>query len=350
MFSGEFGYLINAWPGCQCSNFEIGKAILNSPCAILTDSVKEAESFFNRALEPEREETHGSCDPGLARVFFGRGPVHSVSVPSVAFPERFRFLILQEWAGRSNLEMLTDLQRGRTAIPDGLVCAAVAGRGFLGRFDRPWQSVRGNLHAVIHLKPALTLKKAGPAFSILAAVACVETIRRLAPNHSPAPKIKWINDVCLGPRKVAGVLTRQTYQDPRITDVFLGIGVNVLSDPDVAPDRFVPAVGSLASSLPGPEWTQGLFLAAFLQTVDHWYDELLAHGARSLVDAYRSHCNVLNRAVRIYEDGFLSQRSDHRGLVARGRVMEILDDLSLRIEGVTDPIASGRLAFEADCE
>ena len=30
--------------------------------------------------------------------------------------------------------------------------------------------------------------------------------------------------------------------------------------------------------------------------------------------------------------------------------MEILDDLSLRIEGVTDPIASGRLAFEADCE
>lgn len=350
MFSGEFGYLINARPGCQCPNFEIGKAILNTPCVILTDSVKEAESFFNRALEPEREETLVDRDPGLIRLFFGQGPVHSGTLRSVAFPDRFRLLILQEWAGRSNLEMLTELQRGRTAIPEGLVCAAIAGQGFLGRFDRSWRSVRGNLHAVIHLEPALSLEEAGPAFSILAAVACVETIRRLAPDRSPAPKIKWINDVCLGARKVAGVLTRQTFQDPHITDVLLGIGVNVLSEPDVEPDRFVPAIGSLASSLPGTEWTPGLFLAEFLESVDHWYDTLLTQGARSLVDAYRSHCNVLNRTVRIYKDGFLSRGSDSGNLIDRGRVTEILDDLSLRIEGVAEPIASGRLAFEADCE
>jgi len=364
MFSGEFGYLINARPGCQCPIFEIGKAILNRPCVILTDSVEEAESFFNRALEPEGataprggDKGRSPCDPALARAFFGRKTVHSLTVPSVSFRERFRLLILQEWAARSNLEMLTELQRGRAALPDGLVCAAVAGQGFLGRFDRSWQSVRGNLHAVIHLEPALTLEQAGPAFSILAAVACVESIRPMTsgadgamPDRSPLPRIKWINDVCIGPRKVAGVLTRQTYQDPHITDVFLGIGVNVLAEPDLEPDRFVPAAGSLASSLPRSEWSPGLFLAAFLERVDHWYDRLLTEGATSLVDAYRSHSSVLNRTVRIYEDGFRSSGEGSNRLVARGRVMEILDDLSLRIDGVAGPIASGRLAFEADCE
>jgi len=332
---------------------------LDTPCVIVTDSVERAETFFNRASCPEPADLSGHCDPALKDLLFGPGSVHAITVPNLAVPARFRLLILQKWAGRSNLEMLTEAQRKGIAIPDGLVCGAVAGKDFVGRFDRSWQCVGGNLHAVVHLEPGLTLQRAGPAFSILAAVACVDAVRvkmsganREAEDGPPAPRIKWINDVYLGTRKVAGVLTRQTYHDPVITDVFLGIGVNVLSDPDVERDRFVPAVGSLASILPGPEWAPGLFLVEFLRRVDYWYDRLLADGVRPLLESYSSHSNVLNRSVRIYEDGFGlgSAGGDSRRLVARGRVVSVLDDLSLRLEGVSRPIAAGRLAFDSDCD
>lgn len=320
---------------------------MTPPCTILTDSVEAAETFFDRALRPLPGQPEQTCSADLTGPIFGSRPVHAVEAPAVDFPPRFRLLVLQEWAARSNIETLSDLQRGGVAIPDGLVCAAVSGERFVGRFDRSWECAGGNLHAVIRLEPALTMEQAGPAFSILAAVACVEAIGRIL----PIPRIKWINDVFLEGQKVAGVLTRQTFQEPHITDVLLGVGINVQAVPDVNPDRFVPAAGSLASLAPGSAPSPGLVLAELLISIDRWYGDLLARGPRSLLDAYRSHSSVLNRRVRIYADGYrCGDSGDEPGrLVARGRVTEILDDLSLRLDGVSTPIASGRLAFEADC-
>jgi biotin-(acetyl-CoA carboxylase) ligase len=146
------------------------------------------------------------------------------------------------------------------------------------------------------------------------------------------------------------MLTRQTYQSPDITDVFLGIGVNVLADPELAANEFVTGAGSLAGVY-GDNRTPGEFLLDWLAALDGWYDRVLDRGAAALLPFYRRHSSVIGRRVRVYEDGFGFEggRAGARRIIARGTVEEINDDLSLAIGGIDEPVSAGRLAFEDDC-
>jgi hypothetical protein len=189
----------------------------------------------------EREARRGS----IAAAFLKGGrPLELLRLDVPGWPDLFPLLLFQEKAARSNLDVLSALEREGKAIPNGLVCAAATGAGFLGRLDRSWRCLPGNLHAVIHLEPRNAPERAGAAFSILAAASCVDALRLSMPEEGegegplegaaleaensatgqgaakkPAPSIKWVNDVCIGKAKIAGFLTRQTYQDPLITGV-----------------------------------------------------------------------------------------------------------------------------------
>ncbi|MFH1998047.1 MAG: biotin--[acetyl-CoA-carboxylase] ligase [Planctomycetota bacterium] len=264
--------------------------------------------------------------------------------------KRFPMILLSEQAQRSNLETVSDLHRRGIPVPEGLVCVAYTGKGFLGRHDRTWQCEPGNLHAVFHLKPMITPAAAGPAFSILAAVACVETVDKLYP-HAGAPTLKWVNDLFVGKKKIAGVLTRQTFLEPLITNAFLGIGVNVQVEPRLMPDPFVPDTGCLRKLYDDPTLAPGHFLIALMEQMETWYDRLLTEGVGTLLNYYRAHSEVLNRQVRIYEDGYgLSRiKISDRKIKAEGEVEAILDDLSLKIRDLDLPVSSGRLALVEDC-
>ncbi|MBU0755369.1 MAG: hypothetical protein KJ645_09530, partial [Planctomycetes bacterium] len=228
---------------------------------------------------------------------------------------------------------------------------AYSGRGFLGRHDRSWRTEPGNLQAVVHLTPYISPAKAGAAFSILAAESCIDALEQAAAPEPGLLGIKWVNDILAGSSKIGGVLTRLTYQDPHITHAFLGLGVNVLVNPGVPANPFVPHTNCLRHLFPDRSWTPGGFLLLFLERLEIRYQNLLNHGVGPLLEYYRKHSKCLNRPVRIYEDGYgFSEEVIHgRKILAQGTVRAIEDDLSLRIEGKNDPVTSGRLAFEEDC-
>lgn len=328
---------------------------------ILTDISDQIACFFGLAPDAVEHVTDppDGIDETTVRSFFGGGPVESVRVTGPRMPVRYGPILIQGRARRSNLEIMTDLQRQGAGLPDGLVCVALSGEGFLGRFDRGWSCLEGNLHAVVHLEPRITPEKAGAAFSILAAVACVDAVlgtKTVRGNEAvpkteavPPPRIKWINDVYSGGRKIAGVLTRQTYQSPDITNVFLGIGVNVLADPELAADEFVSGTGSLAGVY-GEKRTPGAFLLDWIVALEDWYARVLDRGMAVLLPYYRRHSSVTGRRVRVYEDGFGFEEKaiTARRLLARGIVEEIREDLSLVIGGIDAPVSAGRLALEED--
>ncbi len=339
---------------------------------VLTDMDRNAAPFFGldppgggadtiETATPEAAKSVPGDTAAVARALFDRNAPGLVELKKYRLPGRFGPVLLQDRPRRSNMDVLTEMHRKGAAIPDGFVCAARTGRGFLGRFDRSWATEPGNLHAVIHLTPRITPQRAGASFSILAAAACVNTITEslgTAAGQGKIPRIKWVNDIFIDKKKIAGILTRQTYEDPVITNVFLGTGVNVLTAPRFDKDPFVPAAGSLAGIFPENEWSPGAFLIRFLDKLDIWYGRLLSKGPGPLLDFYRSHSSILGRPVRVYEDGFgFGERAADRGnsfsgrkLLARGVVKAILDDLSLEITGCPKPIGSGRLALEEDCQ
>lgn len=325
---------------------------------VLTDMQADALSFFEGS-QCNRLDLKNVMTPGIsmaAQAMLGEKTPHAFEISHSHSKSRFSIVLLSENARRSNLDTMTELLRKGVDLPEGLICAAYTGKGFLGRHDRSWICEPGNVHAVYYLKPAMEPAHAGPAFSILAALACVDTILRQ--NHgirqnpdSLAPVIKWVNDVFVGRRKIAGVLTRQTFRDPVITDVLLGIGVNVLVEPDLDPDAFVPESGCLRKIFPRASHSPGAFLLALTERLEAWYERLQSEGVEPLLEFYRRHAAILGREVRIFEDGFGFEDSElsERTILAKGKVEAVLDDLSLKVGDSEAPISNGRLAFEEDC-
>jgi biotin-(acetyl-CoA carboxylase) ligase len=319
---------------------------------LVTDLGENIHGFFHdphRAFSKIEGGTAAGNESWLSELF-GHKDYQRYEVSSPLTTNLFPSMIVARKPKRSNLDVLSGLLRDGVALPHGMTCVALAGDRFLGRHDRSWQCESGNLHAVILFRPRITSEQAGPCFSILAPLACVDTIRSMG-GISPFPSLKWVNDIFVEDRKVAGFLTRQTFQDPYITEVLLGIGVNVLKDPDLPENAFVPSTGCLRDLYPGPRWSLAGFLWKLLENISSCYNRLLQEGPVELLNAYRKHCESLGRRVRIFQDGYGCKADSIQGrkLIARGVITHVLDDLSLRIDGMEKAITNGRLAYEVDC-
>lgn len=97
-----------------------------------------------------------------------------------------------------------------------------AGRGRLGR---SFSSDGGGLYLSYLTHPDLAPKRA-LMLTVFAAVSLCRAIEELVPEASPT--IKWVNDLRLGGRKLAGILTEgQIAPDGSLGYAVIGIGVNV---------------------------------------------------------------------------------------------------------------------------
>lgn len=178
--------------------------------------------------------------------------------------------------------------------PDGAVVVAdhqTAGRGRLGRswFDLPGACLLVSLV----LRPGLAAGDLG-LLSLAAGAALCHALGDLGLE----PRVKWPNDVLLGDRKVAGILSEAEVVLGRAASVALGVGVNVnVAEADLPPEIRESATGLLRET--GRPTDRADLLAGFLR---HWtrLRAQLDAGRRDLVlDAYRAVCETLGRRVRV---------------------------------------------------
>ncbi|HFI0458120.1 TPA: bifunctional biotin--[acetyl-CoA-carboxylase] ligase/biotin operon repressor BirA [Streptococcus suis] len=98
-----------------------------------------------------------------------------------------------------------------------------------GRFGRPfYASKSGGIYMSLRLSPHVPFLEFKP-YTILAAAAVVKAIQSLCDLDV---QIKWVNDIYLGQKKVAGILTEaiSSMENQRVTDVIIGVGINVHID------------------------------------------------------------------------------------------------------------------------
>jgi BirA family transcriptional regulator, biotin operon repressor / biotin---[acetyl-CoA-carboxylase] ligase len=261
-------------------------------------------------------------------------------LPDAVFPDRR--VVLIDRAARSQFDAAWGhLQQGGD-LPDGLVCLALEGTGFRGQRDRTWTVLRGNLHVTAHYeidRPAAWL---GAGLTMWPVVAAVQAVID-ASEGRVVPDIKWINDVCLRGGKLGGVLTATRLRGERVERALVGIGINVARAPALSPTLFVPATACLEGcgvGLPG-------LLAALVSRLDRDGCALRTVGPEPLFRAYRDRSGFIGRAVRIWP----AHSADGRDTapLGSGRVLELLPDLSLRIEGCPDPVRDGRMAYATEC-
>ena len=167
-----------------------------------------------------------------------------------------------------------------------------AGRGRLGRtFCSPAET---GVYLTILLHPVLPLTHI-QLVTIAAAVAVTEAIKQTA---GFAPQIKWVNDVLMNNRKIAGILTEATVEGESgaVSSLIVGIGVNLRpSSTWPAPVRAV--AGALSEFGTPPR--RATLAAAILSRFEQAYRLLDEARQGELLQQYRSRLCCLDRQVTV---------------------------------------------------
>jgi BirA family biotin operon repressor/biotin-[acetyl-CoA-carboxylase] ligase len=183
----------------------------------------------------------------------------------------------------------------RAGAPEGTVVIADSQRRGRGRRGRAWVSPAGrNLYVSILLRPELTAEEA-PGLALVTGVAAAECVEEAA--GAPA-QIKWPNDVLLGGKKVAGILTELEIPGGGSPFVVVGIGVNLNS----GAEDFPPDVRALATSIllaSGRRVDRPQFAARLLSALDARYECFLRDGLSAILPAWAERDALRGRRVQV---------------------------------------------------
>jgi BirA family transcriptional regulator, biotin operon repressor / biotin---[acetyl-CoA-carboxylase] ligase len=208
----------------------------------------------------------------------------------------------------------------RDGVKEGVVVFAESQTRGRGRLGRRWLSPsRKGLWFSVLLRPDLR-----PEETTRLTVASATAVRRAIEQHTGLkPEIKWPNDIHIGGKKVAGILTELSAELDRVKYVILGIGVDV----NVAAAD-LPELRKVATSLQvelGHPVSRAELAVAILRELDSEYARLASGAFGAVADEWAAHCATLghdivirtgNRQIRgraeaLGEEGALLLRTEH---------------------------------------
>jgi len=206
--------------------------------------------------------------------------------------------------------------------PEGFVVAANAQSSGRGRLGRTWASPPdAGLYVSLILRPP---PHAVPLITIAAGVAIAEGVEAAS---GLSPCVKWPNDVCVGSRKLAGILA-ESGSSAAGDHVVVGFGINL------RPAALPPDISARATSIEGElgrSVDRGLLLAECLAALADRY-RLLQGGARdAVIAAWRSRAaEHLGRPVE-WDAEHDVRRGIAHDIDARGALLVRVGDRMVRV-------------------
>lgn len=185
-------------------------------------------------------------------------------------------------------------ERAIAGAPEGTVILAneqTKGRGRLGRdFYSPPDT---GVYLSLLLHPADLLPAQAVKITTMAAVAACRAIAEVSRKQ---PKIKWVNDIYLGNKKVCGILTEASFnlESGNLDYAILGVGLNVYP-PD---GGFPPEIADTADSILRNQENEAknrlaaLFLNYFMEIyrdTEH----------TNYAEEYRANSLIIGQAIRV---------------------------------------------------
>ena len=164
------------------------------------------------------------------------------------------------------------LEWAAAGAPAGTALLAESQTAGRGRGGRTWRTPDGTSLALsVILRPAVAPDRLSWA-AIAAAVATVEAIRDVA---GVACRVKWPNDILIGARKVAGILTERRAEagGAETPAVVIGVGVNVNNRAAALPEDVRDSAISLLDAT-GRATDRNRLAAALLDRLAHRVGEL----------------------------------------------------------------------------
>lgn len=238
--------------------------------------------------------------------------------------------------------IIKDVEEKAGSVASGTVILADTMRGSKGRFDRVWHAPEGGVWGC--LLHADTLLPQSRAFIPMAVgLSCCQAIHAMGGKDAT---LRWVNDVLIGGKKVAGFLVEST-TGPVYSELYnlVGFGININNT------TFPPELSDIAISLSqvlGTEVDIPAFTTIFLAKLA-WnfgiihYEETReldgeqfsgANGTHLLLDNWLQLSDTVGRRVRYGFDVFTNPQYEALvlGLEPDGGLHLRLDDGSTIIE------------------
>ena len=181
--------------------------------------------------------------------------------------------------------------------PHGLTVIADTQSGGRGRMGRSFFSPEhSGIYLTCVLRPECPPEKAGLLTS-LAAVAAARAVEKVSPEAEV--KIKWVNDLYLGEKKICGILSEAGLgmEAGRLEYAVVGIGINVKKM------AFPPELRDIATSIgneTGAEPDRNRLIAEILNELETLYGDL---ESGAFLAESRRRSNVIGRSVTVIEGG-----------------------------------------------
>ncbi|MDO4670480.1 MAG: biotin--[acetyl-CoA-carboxylase] ligase [Aerococcus sp.] len=171
-------------------------------------------------------------------------------------------------------------------------------------------------------------------FTTHTAVALCQTITHFLPYEQP--EIKWVNDVYLNQKKVAGILVQAQTQpnDSKKIQLIIGVGINLYEPKDGFPAELKEKAGAIFTDAKGP--SREAFVVKFLAELDKWLAIDDAEVCGSALTYYRNHQFLTNKVVTF----------EKKNKVFSGYVTGIADQYALVVcdqEGTNHYLTSGEV-------
>ncbi len=225
-----------------------------------------------------------------------------VSVPDKLLPYEIQFGLNTKIFGKNVVAFNTvgstmdeAFRLGMEGAPEGtVVCAETQTQG-RGRLGRVWSSPKAKgIYCSLILRPQLPPGQLSQ-LTLTAAVALAEALRDAAGIE---PAIKWPNDILVGGKKLAGILTELRAETDQVKFVVVGMGINV----NTSASQLVDGASSLRIET-GRIFNRVVVLQHILRSFETWY-AVLGRGRFDLViKAWKARSATLKKRVRVTGPG-----------------------------------------------
>lgn len=209
------------------------------------------------------------------------------------------------------------------------------GKGRRGRsFDSPHDT---GIYFSYLMRPAIAPSDA----SQITAWTAVAIRRAINNACGLSPDIKWVNDLVIDSRKIAGILTEMTMESESfmIDSIVIGIGINVNQVETDFPEAIRDIAGSLRMTK-GENIPRASIVAEMVKEMDK-LAESIPGSASIYLDEYRDACLTLGKEVSIVKVHDSGETPRH------GTAVDINPDFSLKIrfeDGHEEDLSSGEVS------
>jgi len=184
------------------------------------------------------------------------------------------------------------LDRG---VHEGYVLAANEQTEGRGRSGRSFYSPAGHgVYFSLLLRPDSNAADA----SLITSAAAVAIARAVEEVTGVKPGIKWVNDLCIGRKKICGILTEATYgvESGVVETAILGVGINVIRPENGFPGTLKEVAEAIHENAVVTANERCRLVAAALDIFWTYYKEIQS---RAFLEEYRARSIILGKDIYV---------------------------------------------------